>query len=51
VWRTRQRGRRLTVAVEPFRGLAATERDRLAEEAGRLATARGTDPGAVQITG
>jgi hypothetical protein len=51
VWRTRQRGKRLIVAVEPFRGLSAAERDQLADEARRLATARGTDPGAVEITG
>jgi hypothetical protein len=50
VWRTRQRGRRLAVAVEAFGELGAAGRAGLDEEARRLAVARGTDPGAVQIT-
>jgi Winged helix DNA-binding domain len=51
VWRTRQRGKRLTVAVETFRELTKGERDGLDEEARRLAAARGTDPDAVEVTG
>jgi len=51
VWRTRQRGKRLTVAVEPFGALTKSQRAGVAEEAGRVAAARGADPGAVEVTG
>jgi hypothetical protein len=51
VWRPRRRGRRLGVALELFRPLTGAERAALEAEARRLATARGTDPDGVEITG
>jgi Winged helix DNA-binding domain len=48
-WRTAQRGRRLDVTVDGFRGLRPRERAALAEEAERLAVVRGAQLGAVHV--
>jgi winged helix DNA-binding protein len=48
-WRTRKRGRRLTVAVRPFRALTRADRAGLDDEAARLAVARGSAPDAVEV--
>lgn len=48
-WRTRQRGRKLTVAVTTFRPLTKSEQAGSGEEARRLAVARGLAPDAVDL--
>jgi hypothetical protein len=50
-WRPRTSGKRLTVAVELWRGQAAAQRDALTAEAERLAAFRGVALRSVDVTG
>jgi len=43
LWRPRKKGKRLLVELEPLRKLTSSEREALAEEAGRLAPFRGAE--------